>query len=339
MARLFHQFDFHGQHLPVLDGIDFAVGPSEFVALLGPSGCGKSTLLRLVAGLERPRSGRIFVRENEIGGPDPSRILVFQDPMLYPWRTVRHNVALGQEARGELRTQAERIPIDRLRRQVLLYKARIASQCNRLGTALDLKSGKDCRDLVAHGSRTAAELLSNRLVIEAARAELQDLILARNQNIEPGRRPRWQEIVERRNEMPPSGLAVEKHVVLAFEGTKAPAIRVPTMRPSSNGLMASPRVQDQCGTAYLRCKRANIVAVDHLHDLHCRFRRCHRASHVDVGLELFRRCIWQRRNVAKMPGCCHANPRVFVGGHHTQDAPARGLPCRPVRGHWSYRRL
>jgi len=62
LARLFHQFDFHGQHLAVLDGIDFAVGPSEFVALLGPSGCGKSTLLRLVAGLERPRSGRIFVR-------------------------------------------------------------------------------------------------------------------------------------------------------------------------------------------------------------------------------------------------------------------------------------
>ena len=54
LAKLFHQFDLHGQKLPVLDEIDFAVGPSEFVALLGPSGCGKSTLLRLIAGLERP---------------------------------------------------------------------------------------------------------------------------------------------------------------------------------------------------------------------------------------------------------------------------------------------
>jgi NitT/TauT family transport system ATP-binding protein len=109
LARLFHHFNLHGQKLPVLDEIDFAVGPSEFVALLGPSGCGKSTLLRLIAGLERPGSGRIFVSGNEIEGPDPSRILVFQDPTLYPWRTVRQNVALGLEARGQLRAQGGRI--------------------------------------------------------------------------------------------------------------------------------------------------------------------------------------------------------------------------------------
>ena len=116
LTNLFHQFDFHGRRLPVLNGIDFAVGPSEFVALLGPSGCGKSTLLRLVAGLERPRSGRIFIREKEVDGPDPSRILMFQDPTLYPWRTVRQNVALGPEARGELRTRGGRI--DAVLRQV-----------------------------------------------------------------------------------------------------------------------------------------------------------------------------------------------------------------------------
>src|SRR5215475_6988898 len=97
LANLSHQFDLHQQKLPVLDDIDFAVGPGEFVALLGPSGCGKSTLLRLIAGLERPRTGRILVGGNEIDGPDPTRILVFQDPTLYPWRTVRQNVALGPE--------------------------------------------------------------------------------------------------------------------------------------------------------------------------------------------------------------------------------------------------
>jgi len=115
LAKLSHQFDLHGQRLPVLDEIDLVVGPSELVALLGPSGCGKSTLLRLIAGLERPGSGRIFVSENEIDGPDPSRILVFQDPTLYPWRTVRQNVALGLEARGQLRTQGRRVD-DLLRR-------------------------------------------------------------------------------------------------------------------------------------------------------------------------------------------------------------------------------
>ena len=109
LAKVCHQFDFHGQPLPVLDAIDLAVGPGEFVALLGPSGCGKSTLLRLIAGLERPRSGHILMSGAEIEAPGPSRILVFQDPTLYPWRTVRQNVALGLEARGLLRTQSGRV--------------------------------------------------------------------------------------------------------------------------------------------------------------------------------------------------------------------------------------
>jgi NitT/TauT family transport system ATP-binding protein len=100
----------------VLDAIDLAVGPGEFVALLGPSGCGKSTLLRLMAGLERPCSGLIVMDGQEIDAPDPSRILVFQDPTLYPWRTVRQNVALGLEARGLLRTHRGRV--DDVLRQV-----------------------------------------------------------------------------------------------------------------------------------------------------------------------------------------------------------------------------
>ena len=115
LASVSHHFMLHGQLLPVLDTIDLAVGPGEFVALLGPSGCGKSTLLRLIAGLERPHAGRIFAGGHEVTAPDPSRILVFQDPTLYPWRTVRQNVALGLEARGLLRLQAERVD-DVLRR-------------------------------------------------------------------------------------------------------------------------------------------------------------------------------------------------------------------------------
>ncbi len=116
LTKVCHQFEYHGQPLPVLDAIDLTVGPGEFIALLGPSGCGKSTLLRLLAGLQRPRSGHIVMDGQEIDGPDPSRILVFQDPTLYPWRTVRQNVALGLEARGLLRTQRGRV--DDVLRQV-----------------------------------------------------------------------------------------------------------------------------------------------------------------------------------------------------------------------------
>ena len=100
VTGLSHSFELHGQSLSVLNGLDLAVESGEFVAILGPSGCGKSTLLRLIAGLDRPRSGRICMGGRQIDAPHPSRILVFQDPTLYPWRTVRKNVALGLQARG-----------------------------------------------------------------------------------------------------------------------------------------------------------------------------------------------------------------------------------------------
>ncbi|MFD2233045.1 ABC transporter ATP-binding protein [Phaeospirillum tilakii] len=114
-----HAFDLDGQTLPVLDQVSLDIAPGEFVALVGPSGCGKSTLLRLVAGLEPPRSGRILADGVPIGGPDPSRVVVFQDPTLYPWRTVRDNVALGLEARGLLKR----------------HQARIGDAINRVGLA------------------------------------------------------------------------------------------------------------------------------------------------------------------------------------------------------------
>jgi NitT/TauT family transport system ATP-binding protein len=104
-----HSFDLEGSVLPVLDRIDLKVEPGEFVALLGPSGCGKSTLLRLVAGLEPPSSGKILSDGQPIRGPHPSRVVVFQDPTLYPWRTVWNNVALGLEAQGLLRQQKYRV--------------------------------------------------------------------------------------------------------------------------------------------------------------------------------------------------------------------------------------
>lgn len=104
-----HHFDIDGKPLPVLDRVSFRAEPGEFVALLGPSGCGKSTLLRLIAGLDPPSSGVLRENGQPIEGADPSRVVVFQDPTLYPWRTVWNNVALGLEARGLLRQQRGRV--------------------------------------------------------------------------------------------------------------------------------------------------------------------------------------------------------------------------------------
>jgi len=109
IQNLDHGFDLHGAYLPVLKDVSFGVAPGQFVALLGPSGCGKSTLLRLVAGLDRPRRGRLIVDGAPVTGPDPSRVVVFQDPTLYPWRTVWRNAALGLEARGLLKERRARV--------------------------------------------------------------------------------------------------------------------------------------------------------------------------------------------------------------------------------------
>ncbi|WP_354683607.1 ABC transporter ATP-binding protein [Cupriavidus necator] len=109
IRQVSHWFGSGDDRLPVLDHVDLNVAPGEFVALLGPSGCGKSTLLRLVAGLDQPSSGEILQDGTPITEPDPSRIVVFQDPTLYPWRRVWDNVALGLQARGLLAQERHRV--------------------------------------------------------------------------------------------------------------------------------------------------------------------------------------------------------------------------------------
>ncbi|WP_144797938.1 ABC transporter ATP-binding protein [Halorubrum depositum] len=85
----------------VFDGLDLAVDPGEVCCLLGPSGCGKTTLLHLLAGLEDPTGGRVEIDGERVTGPDYRWGVVFQDPLLYPWLSVRENVEIGPRLRGE----------------------------------------------------------------------------------------------------------------------------------------------------------------------------------------------------------------------------------------------
>jgi sulfonate transport system ATP-binding protein len=92
-----------------LGGISFSIAASELVSLVGPSGCGKSTLLRLIAGLDVSDSGELLVGNEKIVGPSAERGLVFQDPNLFPWLTVRRNIEAGLAARGVLREKRNEV--------------------------------------------------------------------------------------------------------------------------------------------------------------------------------------------------------------------------------------
>ena len=79
----------------VIRQLDLSVQAGEFVAVIGPSGCGKSTLLSLLAGYLTPSSGRVLFRGKPISGPGRERMMVFQQPALFPWLTTAENIAYG----------------------------------------------------------------------------------------------------------------------------------------------------------------------------------------------------------------------------------------------------
>jgi multiple sugar transport system ATP-binding protein len=92
----------HFGSVRAIDGVDLDVSPGEFIVFLGPSGCGKSTLLRLVAGLERPTSGEIWIGEDEVTGLSPGDrdvAMVFQNYALYSHMSVAANLAFGLAVR------------------------------------------------------------------------------------------------------------------------------------------------------------------------------------------------------------------------------------------------
>jgi len=89
-----------GDTIVAASGVTFDVARGEFVCLLGPSGCGKTSILNVLAGLDRPSAGTALVEGRPIVGPGPDRAVLFQEPALFPWLSVRENVELAMELVG-----------------------------------------------------------------------------------------------------------------------------------------------------------------------------------------------------------------------------------------------
>jgi NitT/TauT family transport system ATP-binding protein len=85
----------------VLEALSVSVPAGEFVCVVGPSGCGKSTLLNVIAGFLPPQEGEVWAGGERVRGPDPRRLVIFQDGGLFPWLTVEQNVRMGLLRRPE----------------------------------------------------------------------------------------------------------------------------------------------------------------------------------------------------------------------------------------------
>lgn len=88
------------QNLSLLDKLSFKVKNKEFMVLVGPNNNGKTTLLKIIAGLEKPTSGKVLVDGKEVQGPGPDRCMVFQNFALVPWKSVLDNVSFGLKFRN-----------------------------------------------------------------------------------------------------------------------------------------------------------------------------------------------------------------------------------------------
>jgi ABC-type nitrate/sulfonate/bicarbonate transport system ATPase subunit len=100
LRDVFKEFSGRSGRLVALEGIDLAIAPEEFAAILGPSGCGKSTLLNMVAGFDAPTRGAVLFRGQPVSRPDPRRSVVFQEAALFPWFTVLDNITFGPKTCG-----------------------------------------------------------------------------------------------------------------------------------------------------------------------------------------------------------------------------------------------
>ncbi len=97
-----------GGDMQVVDNVSYDIRDREFVSVIGPSGCGKTTMMNIVAGFMQPTAGTVTLDGKQISGPGPDRGVIFQEYGVFPWLSVKDNIAFGLGLRANRAASAER---------------------------------------------------------------------------------------------------------------------------------------------------------------------------------------------------------------------------------------
>jgi NitT/TauT family transport system ATP-binding protein len=93
-------FDTPKGRLRVVDDVSCDINDGDFIAVIGPSGCGKTTMMSMLAGFQKPTAGKVLFDGNPVRGPGPERGVIFQEYGVFPWLTVRDNIAFGLQLKA-----------------------------------------------------------------------------------------------------------------------------------------------------------------------------------------------------------------------------------------------
>ena len=94
--------------LKVVEDVSYDINDGDFIAVIGPSGCGKTTMMSMLAGFQKPTTGKILFDGHPVKGPGPERGVIFQEYGVFPWLTVRQNIGFGLQLKANRVAASER---------------------------------------------------------------------------------------------------------------------------------------------------------------------------------------------------------------------------------------
>jgi len=225
------------ERIHALSDISLSIEDGEFVTIVGPSGCGKSTLLKILAGLQPVTSGSVLLDGTPVSAPRQDIGIVFQNPVLFPWRTIMQNVLLPAEVQGKPMAEA------RTRARTLLEMVGLGEFENKY--PMELSGGMQQR-----ASITRALINDPRILLMDEPFGALDAMTREQMNLELQRI--WSEsgktVMLITHSIPEAVFLADRVIVLsARPGRIAREIKVSIPRPRTIDALSDPTFSSLCG--------------------------------------------------------------------------------------------